>query len=202
MPTVDIVIATFGDDEWQKRGKKLATLTRKEVADFNKVITVHESTLATARNFGAENSKADYIIFLDADDHLDSAYVTEMQKSASEVTSPTIFQPATRFLAWDDSVYEDAHIIPDRDMFIANNLVVGSMVGRKDFLSVGGFKELPVLEDWELFLNLICTVDAKVKKVPEAIYNVRISRGRNTLEDNTHLEIRKSYSNLRRKYLL
>jgi glycosyltransferase involved in cell wall biosynthesis len=200
MSKIDIIISTFGEESWQKRGKKLATLTRKEVIGYNKVIVSHKDTLAMARNDGASLSKADYLIFLDADDYLDSMYVVRMMNESLKFAGPIIFQPSTRFISWDDSVFKDAYLIEDRDMFLANNLVIGSMVRKVDFEKVGGFKELPVLEDWELFLNLICNASAMIKTVPEAIYNVKISNGRNTHIDNTHLEIRKTYSSMRRQY--
>ena len=202
--SVDIIIGTFGDESWKNKGEELLLDVQKNVYDINNVYAVHGKTLAEARNEGAERSSSQYLIFLDADDNLSSNYVIEMKKVAQWYPVPAIFQPSTIGVYEDGTTDKEPVLIPDRNMFHGNNLVIGSMVVRSDFLDVGGFKELPILEDWELFLNIITSKEAKVVTVPKAVYRVGVRQNsRNTdarLHNSVYGDIVREYSKKKVEY--
>lgn len=195
--SIDIIIGTFGDDSWKERSEKLAIDIDSRVMGINNIHAIHGETLASARNKGAEYSSATHLIFLDADDNLDDNYVLEMNRSAQWYPVSTIFQPSTIGIYEDGTTDKEPVLIPDRNMFHGNNLVIGSMVVRSDFMEVGGFKELPILEDWELFLNIITSREAKIVTVPKAIYMVGVRTGSRNTNTSLHNSV---YGNIIREY--
>jgi len=177
---IDIVVGTFGSKDWEDKNSDLCN-KMSTLSGLNNIISVHSDSLAKARNRGAKMSNADYVIFLDADDFLDSEYINAMHNAVENFCGPMIFKPMTIGF-YESGEFDSApSLIPNRDIFTSNSCVIGSMVSRCDFLKVGGFKEYPILEDWELFLNLICNTDAKIKIIEQAIYCVGVrSDSRNT----------------------
>lgn len=170
--TFGVVIGTYGDDVWKRRGDNVANATSAYCDDL---IHVHGKTLSEARNLGAEILSTDWLIFLDADDALAASYVAEM-KDACE--PGFLLQPTT--LGCRDGVYDDEPVlIPRKDLSRSNYLIIGTACERERFQAVGGFRELPALEDWDLWCRMIIN-GAKVKRVPGATYVVNVSdSGRN-----------------------
>jgi len=175
--TVGVVVATFGSREWSIRGDKLA---QKKIDEGVNCIHVHGSTLSEARNIGALYIDTDYVVFLDADDDLASGY-TEAMAAAIDPNWPfdAILQPSTQGRV--DGVLDDFPLlIPQANLYQRNYLVIGSAVCRTDFLHIGGFRELPCLEDWDCWIRLIIS-GASVKRVPDAVYIVNVMpNGRNS----------------------
>lgn len=156
-----------------------------------KAIWSHEDTLEQARNKGAQKCRSNWAIFLDADDELHPNYITAMLHAA-RTTDGDIFKPAT--LGVVDGVEDDEPVmIPKRNLITGNHIVIGAMVRLDWFHCVGGFRDLPILEDWDLWLRLCAEWDAKVVEVPEAIYKVHVqpnSRNQNAdLHRKTYIKI-------------
>jgi len=193
---IDVAVGTFGSEDWEKKNAALCE-QMSTLNSVNRVISVHSTSLAKARNSAARMSNADYIIFLDADDFLDDSYVEVMTRAASKAERPTIFKPMTRGFYESGDSDPEAIFIPNRDMFTSNSCVIGSMVSRLDFLSVGGFKEYPILEDWELFLNLICNADCKIRPVRNAVYCINVRSGSRNTDQSLHGKI---YSDIVNQY--
>jgi len=170
---IDIVVGTFGSKDWEDKNADLCH-RMSVLPGLNNIISVHGDSLAKARNRGAKMSNADYIIFLDADDFLDSEYVNSMHDATDLFHGPMIFKPMTMGFYESGESDSEPSLIPNRNIFTSNSCVIGSMISRFDFVKVGGFKEYPILEDWELFLNLICNTGAKIKIVDKAIYCVGV----------------------------
>lgn len=135
----------------------------------------HGVTLSEARNFGAQCCRTDWLIFLDADDALDPGYIEAMLA----VEEGDIRRPATLGVYEDGSTDDESVMIPRKDIAVANYIVIGAMCRREQFLSAGGFPELPILEDWALWRRLIAS-GSTVVDVPDAVYRVGVNpQGRN-----------------------
>lgn len=193
---VSIVIATYGDDPYWKKQAAKAWYSAAHQTLRAPIFRTHGKTLAEARNRGAEQATSSFVIFLDADDTLDLHYVEAMLKAVEGSWGKSLWRPAT--LGVVDGVEDDEPImIPRRPLAEANFMVIGTMMFREQFLDVGGFRELPVLEDWDLFLRF-ARQGSEVMDVPEAIYRVNVRpESRNAdqqLHHRTYNEIRRTYA--------
>lgn len=178
--TVSIVIGTYGDrDLWASISQRAFDSAAAQTVSAE-VIRSHGDTLQEARNYGAEEATGEWLIFLDADDELDSRYVEAMLRAEGDIR-----QPST--LGIEDGVPDEFSVlIPRRNLLEANFLVIGSMVRRNLFLEVGGFDDYPILEDWALWLKLWVN-GATIGAAPDAIYKVHVNRdGRNNRDPNLH----------------
>lgn len=190
--TVGVVIGTFGSDEWDDRGAQLARRIR---VDGTNCVHCHADTLAEARNYGALMLTSHFVVFLDADDDLALGYAEAMSDAVTEDLNHVILQPATRGRV--DGILDDFPLlIPHADLYRRNYLVIGSAVNRWDFLAANGFRDLPVLEDWDLFCRLVIN-GATVKSVPEAVYIVNVHMGSRNSNTDVHNQI---YRQLQSEY--
>lgn len=188
-----IVIGVFGDDYWMDLATKVAlpSIHAQTVRPHAISISYHETSLSEARNFGAERAETEWLCFVDADDALDSRYIEHMLAAEGDIR-----RPSTIGFYEDGTEDSEPVLIPRANLKERNYIVIGSFVRREQFLKVGGFRNLPVLEDWDLWIR--CVRDgATVTDVPEAIYRVGVhpdSRNQNTqLHHKVYNDIRRTY---------
>lgn len=200
---VGVAIGTFGSDEWHQRGvdayNRHSHLAKGAAAG---VSHVHSDSLADARNSAAKllmQRGVDWLIFLDADDGLADGYIEAMLAGSGDLR-----QPSTLGVYEDWTTDEEPVLIqPKPDLLKGNHLVVGTMVRAELFLRVGGFRELPVLEDWDLWIR--CWLEgAEIGACPEAVYLVGVRvESRNTVSPSEHgriyMQIQAEYTPLARE---
>jgi glycosyltransferase involved in cell wall biosynthesis len=182
--SLSVVVGTFGSSRWLKLAEKaLESVDRQTVAPAS-VHHVHASTLHEARNQGAQEADGDWLVFLDADDTLDSRFLEAMSKAIDRFNdSQGLFQPSHR----NDRDRADGRagqivLKPPCDMSVANYLIIGTVVSKAMFERVGGFRDLPVLEDWDLWIRCF-KAGAIHYGVPDAVYNITVrSNGRNSVD--------------------
>lgn len=196
--SVGIVIGTFGTQEWKLSGEELERKVRDSQspmphADHIRVLSVHGDTLAEARNVGAKALATDWLIFLDADDDLRPGYVSEMLRTVKSETLD-IVQPATIGVYPDGSTDPEANLIPKRDLATGNYIVIGAMCRRSKFDEVGGFRELPVLEDWDLWRRM-WKAGAKIGSCETAIYVVGVNPGSRNSDTPLHNRVYRQIRN-------
>lgn len=194
-PTLDktfgIAIGTFGAANWKLKGEVLSLRVCNMADD---VIAVHGETLAEARNLAAQMLPTKWVVFLDADDELKPDYIDQMRIAAEP---NVLLQPAT--LGCVDGVYDDYPVvIPSRDLYKANYMVIGTAVERDRFFEVGGFRNLPALEDWDLWIRLVIS-GSVVKRVPFAVYVVHVSEDGRNQNVKAHAA---AYRKIQREYAL
>lgn len=191
--SVGVVTGVFGDDKWDELALKLAAPSVEAQTVKCEYILSRGKTLAEARNDGAKALDTEWIIFLDADDMLDSVYVESM---LDDVDASGVRQPSTIGFYEDGSMDEQANLIPKKDLKFGNYLVIGSMCRREDFLAVGGFDPaLLALEDWDLWLRMSkagVTIGAR----PKAIYMVGVNQGSRNMDMNAQ---KVAYNLIRKK---
>lgn len=184
---VEVMICAYGDPGWREL---LYTRALPSVASNGVVArAVYEpdGTLAGVRNAAAEKSRADWLCFLDADDELASGYLTAMRHTAHRWNlwrpedvraNPLLLAPAVEYVLPDgtrsDPSIPNAGKWPD-----FNECVIGTLIPRWLFEEVGGFRELPSLEDYDLTLRCV-KAGARIEHVPKAVYVAHVSpAGRN-----------------------
>lgn len=196
--SVAVIVATFGGPEWIKRRDHACISVERQTKHPSEIIRFHGDTLQEARNSAASLAVSDWLIFLDADDSLDVNYVNAMLNGSGDIR-----QPST--LGVVDGVEDDAPVlIPKKNLIQANYIVIGAMIRREQFLAVEGFRDLPCLEDWDLWIRLVLA-GAEVVPCPEAIYRVTVnpdSRNQDVgMHGRCYTEIRGRYGNeWRRKF--
>lgn len=190
-----VIIGTYGDIAWYYQARSLAgKVTQGQYVPPHEVICVHADTLAEARNEGANRARTDWLIFLDADDELDPMYCYEMMR----IESGALRRPSV--LGFMDGRQLDPEpVLGSRYPLLQRNfLIIGTMVNRDIFMSVGGFDdEYPCLEDWELWLKCVCYGDADIVDCPKAIYKINTpTDGRNGHPDQDQIakKIRRKYA--------
>jgi len=186
---VGVVVGTFGDPEkWYPLAAR--AMASAEAAGADKLYHCHSDTLQHARNIGAKMVGTEWLIFLDADDELDEGYIDAMLKGEGDIR-----KPATIGVYPDGSEDDAPTMIPTRDLNRANHIVIGAMCRAEIFWRVEGFRDYPVLEDWDLWRRM-CRAGAVVGEVSGAVYRVHVnpdSRNSNqALHDKVYQQIRRS----------
>jgi glycosyltransferase involved in cell wall biosynthesis len=161
--TVSVLVATYGDDDWGFRGTEAASHAA-EVAKPDEVIQIHGDNLAAARNNAASLATGDLIVFLDADDRLSENYCKYLKQYASD--DNILYKPSVQICIGDNC--SSPSLYQRQDLLVANELVVGTAMKRDIFTRFD--ESLDMLEDWEMFLNVIATHDAKIQDCSAMIY--------------------------------
>lgn len=184
---ITVVIGTFGSPDWRdlawSRAHPSVPPTDEPgpatVYPATEIIVVHESTLARARNRGADRASNPWLCFLDADDELTPGYLSAMtSRIRAEGAVDRLFTPAVEYVGAGGRV-ETPMFHPVVPIEQGNWLVIGTVIPRALFLHVGGFEEWPKYEDWALFARMQKAGGVPVR-VPEAIYRAhRNPSGRN-----------------------
>ena len=188
-----MIIGTFGDkDVWDVLADRAVKSAANQTIRPQTIIRSHDDNLALARNRAAQHSEADWLIFLDADDELDPYYIEAMLLGEGDIR-----QPMT--LGVTDGHEDDFPVlIPPRPegFMVGNHLIIGCMVRRDLFIRAGGFEDLPVLEDWDLWIR--CRLlQGTVGQAPKAIYRVHVrSDSRNTEANGHHVY----YAQIQQRY--
>lgn len=197
METVDVIIATYGNaDIWDVLAQRAVASAEHQSVRPSAIYRSHDSQgsdLSVARNMAAQDSEADWLIFLDGDDELDSGYIAAMLGAEGDLRWPSTL-----------GVYADGStdlfpvlLQPKHHILAGNHMVIGTMVRRELFMAVGGFREgLPVLEDWDLWIRCLIA-GAIMGPCPEAIYRVHVNPNSRNTEANGHSQV---YTEIQNRY--
>lgn len=210
--SVSILVCTHGDDRWSKLAAERA-VPSAEAQNAREVIVVHErdSTLAEVRNHAADLASSDVLVFLDADDELEPGYLDAMRPW----TEPRLALVGGELPTYDEypcllvpsARYVHRNRTPDRTCSIPswgsslielNCAVIGTAIPRELFLRIGGFREWPAYEDFELWIRCVRS-GAILQAVPTAVYRAYSSpNGRNT--QRIHI-LQKAYDDIRAEHM-
>lgn len=190
--TVSIVVATFGEASWQRLARQRAIPSAAGQGAFE-IIPVHldgpSGTLANARNLGAWKANGDWLCFLDADDELAPGYLQAMTAALPEADA--LLVPAVQYVHLRRTT-EPVVLNDGRPLTEINRAVIGTLIQRKLFLDLGGFNDLPALEDWELWLRAE-RAGARLVDVPDAVYRVHVQRRSRNADQSLYWDIRREF---------
>jgi glycosyltransferase involved in cell wall biosynthesis len=142
------------------------------------VIVHHEPDMriGPARNAAALLASGDYLVFLDADDELAPGYLDAMRSAADTQERPwaCLFYPSVRYLI--NGRARPNLLRPVGDIRHDNFMVIGTLVHRALFMSVGGFSDYDHgFEDWSLWAKCV-RAGAAIQPVGDAVYVAYINR--------------------------
>lgn len=173
---ISVIIASFGDIYWESLGKRRAYPSAADQG-FHELILRHEPemTLAEVRNAGASEAEGDYLLFLDADDELAPGFADAMHAAiASLGPGDHLLTPAIQYGA--EKKFSTPRFWPEIDIKTGNWMVIGTLVPRSLFESVGGWNEYEWSEDWDLWARVM-RAGAVPVQVQDAWYMVHVSAG-------------------------
>lgn len=178
--SVTVCIATFGSREWEERGWNLAFKT-----DAKNILVNHGKTLAESRNELIHSVSTEYIVFLDADDELESGYLEAMAKGNADVRVPMVryVKNGVRQFASFPRVARCLHegACGPACLPLGNYVVIGAAARTDALRAVGGFRDWAIYEDWDLWLRMHLN-GSTFENISDAIYQANVnwnSRNRN-----------------------
>ena len=191
---VTVVIASYGDRGWLDLGTQRAAVSA--FAQGCPVIYVHGLTLHGARNAALEQVQTEFVVHLDADDELEAGYVQALSAGTADLRAPAVryVSGARAATPYVPKVAGHHHACSADCLRDGNWLVVGAMA-RTDLLrEVGGWRDWPCYEDWDLFQRA-WLAGATIEAIPAAVYRAHVnSQSRNRapamgLKNAVHHEI-------------
>lgn len=170
---VTVLVATYGDDAWIELARTRAI---PSVTDAP-VVHHHGLTLHDARNSALEAAATEWVCFLDADDELEPDYFDAMARGTADLRAPAVryVTSTSRPQARVPRVAGHVHACTADCLEWGNWLVIGTLA-RADLLrTVGGFRDYPWSEDWDLWVRC-WHAGATIEAVPAAVYRAHVRR--------------------------
>lgn len=174
-----VVVASYGDMSWRTLadGRAVPSAQALDVP----VVQVHGATLHGARNGGLDQVASEWVAFLDADDELEQGYIEAMAGGDADVRAPAVryIQGGVARQPAMPRVAGHTHACVAGCLAYGNWLVVGAAVRADLVRKVGGWRDFPIYEDWDLWVRCWQT-GATFEPVPRAIYRAHVRpRSRN-----------------------
>jgi glycosyltransferase involved in cell wall biosynthesis len=194
---VSVIIATHGSEKWHEAAWSFAYPSAKAQGEVEIIVNhLNDGTLAESRNDAAEDATGDWLVFLDADDQLGDGYVEAIRAGGSRdwIYPTALLVPAIQYVENGRCVGPCEIPSWGRPLIEINCAVIGTAVPRELFLGIGGFRELEMYEDWDLWLRCVLA-GATLVPVPDATYCAARSAGRNSKSDaiETYWKIRREH---------
>lgn len=173
--TTTIVIGTFGGDEWKNLAETRAIPSAR--AQGCRVVHSHCGTLHDARNAALDQVDTPWVIHLDADDELEPGYVA----GVGIPVSGDVRVPMVRYMQRGRAVSRPrfprvaghVHECVGECLLYGNWVVVGAAARTELVRRVGGWRDYPWSEDWDLWLRCHLA-GAAVVPAKAAIYRAHI----------------------------
>lgn len=172
---VTVVVATYGDESWQQLAQSRAIPSAEALGVF--VVHVHGDTLHGARNAGLERVETEHVVHLDADDELEPGFIDAMATSTADVRAPAVRYIRNGRADWPamPRVAGHSHACVADCLAWGNWLIVGSLAPAELVRKVGGWRNFPVYEDWDLWVRC-WQAGATIEPIPQAIYRAHVRR--------------------------
>ncbi len=190
---ISILICSFGDDSWRRLAAERALPSAlgqgaEEVRHWHSP----DLSLAETRNAAAREAAGTHLLFLDADDALGDGFLLAMRETAAQRVQDgrALLFPAVSYVQ-DGEESEPTILGGGRPLIEINRAVIGSLVPRDVFLEVGGFRDLPALEDWDLWLRVSELVP--LLPVPEAVYRVFVRPRSRNADQRLYWKLRREH---------
>lgn len=183
-----VVVGTFGDPSWLDLATERAIPSARALGV--EVIAAHRDTLHDARNFGLACVETEWVCFLDADDELEPGYFDHMARGSCDLRAPSVryVDDRTAFRPKMPRVAGHGHDCSADCLTYGNWLVIGTLAPTALVRSVGGFRDFPWSEDWDLWVRC-WKAGASIEAIPEAVYRAHVradSRNRAPSRDAKH----------------
>jgi glycosyltransferase involved in cell wall biosynthesis len=168
---VTICVGTFGGTEWEQLAQERAIPSAE--AQGVPVIHRHSTTLARARNEALARVRTPWVILCDADDELAEGYVNALAAGSADLRAPAVSyvkagRPRPPYVPKVAGHRHEctAECIASGE---GNWLVVGTAAPTALLRRIGGWRDFPVYEDFDIWMRAILA-GATVEAIPDAVY--------------------------------
>jgi glycosyltransferase involved in cell wall biosynthesis len=168
---VSVLVATYGEPSWIDMAETRALPSAQNQGAFE-VLYAHQTdgTISSSRNALAEQAAGTHLIYVDADDEISPGYLDAMREAhRTHPDTNALLTPAVQQIR---KGRPGAPVFFDRGISLRqdNWLVVGTLISRDLFHTVGGFGDYPHgFEDFSLWSKCF-RAGADVVKVKDAVY--------------------------------
>lgn len=172
---VTILVATYGDPSWERLAQSRAVPSAE--AFGVPVVHVHGDTLHGARNEALDRATTEWVVHLDADDELERGFIDRLARSDADLRVPAVryvrngYEPSPIM----PKVAGHTHACDGECLEFGNWMVVGTAVRRNLVVDVGGWRDFPMYEDWDLWVRC-WRAGASIEAVPSAVYRAHMRR--------------------------
>lgn len=165
---VTVVVATYGDVSWLDLAAERAVPSASPQAP---VVAVHAATLHEARNTGLAQVTTEFVVFLDADDELHPRFVERMGEGTADLRVPSVAYVTNgyRAPATVPKVAGHVHVCEPACLAHGNWIVVGACVRTDLVRQVGGWRDYPWSEDYDLWVRC-WKAGASIETLKRAVY--------------------------------
>lgn len=157
------------------------------------VIPSTHSGVAKTRDIAFKTSTCPLVLFLDGDDVLSPDYLEKMILTLAE--GADVVYPDTFLWDWQgksSSLYVTPEVFDAKfvNHHAKTTLPVTCLMKREVYENVGGFNELPVLEDLDFFLRAMCN-GYTFKKAQTLLWYRQSQETRNRLDERTISKVKR-----------
>ncbi len=186
-------------DIWIVNDGSTEPLSIEKLKNFEgneKIQILHQENAgpSTARNLAIQQSKAEFIVPLDADDLIDSNSIAE-SLNVFKNREIGIVYGNIQYFGEEKTVKKQADFKMERQL-IMNQIAVTALIRKEVFIDIGYYDQFlskPGLEDWEFWIR-VGQSSWKFKKLEMIFFKVRIQNSSRTYQvANNNLNIIKDY---------
>lgn len=172
---VTVCVATFGDTKWTELAQDRALPSAKAAGAGT--VHVHGDTLHDARNDALAVVGTEFVCMLDADDELEPGYFDAIDHSTADLRVPAVRYIRNRrdTGARMPRVVNHRHDCNAECLPEGNWMVIGTVAPTALLRQVGGFRDFPWSEDWDLWVRC-WHAGATIEAVPAAVYRAHVRR--------------------------
>lgn len=183
---VTVAVATFGNRSWMDLADERAIPSVERLGV--PWVYEHGDELHEARNAALAKVCTEWVCFLDADDELEPGFFDAMDTVDAHLRGPSV-----RYVTPGGRTSPVMPRVPGHhphdctaDCLIEGNwLVIGTVAPTELLEKVGGFRDFPLYEDWDLWLRCYFT-GATVAAVPQAVYRAHVRAGSRNRAPSRH----------------
>lgn len=169
---VTVCVATYGDVEWVQRAQERPI--KSAVEQNVPFVHVHGRNLCEARNSALAAVATEWVCFLDGDDELHRRFFERIELSTADIRAPAVqYVDGSRAAPYIPQVVGHNHLCTAACLNEGNWIVIGAVARTKILRDVGGFRDYPMYEDWDLWVRC-WQAGASIEAVPGAVYRAYV----------------------------
>ncbi len=149
--------------------------------------------VAYARDVGVKNSDSHFLLFLDGDDKIAPDYI----QKGIEANADIVYSDVLVWFEYEGSdrnknnyLHKPSGKLELKDMWKQCRILVSSIMTRKVYDKIGGFRNFPIFEDWDFWLRCFAN-NFKFKKFNSLFFYRQSKNTRNQKSKEYRQEIAK-----------
>lgn len=191
---ITLCVGTYGGEQWVDMAHERPI--RSALQAGVPFVHVHGRTLCEARNACLAAVQTEWLVYVDADDELHRRYFERIATGTADIRAPAVqyIRPENMEAPYVPRVVGHEHACIGDCLDEGNWIVIGAAARTHLLRDVGGFRDYPMYEDWDLWVRC-WKVGATIEQIPAAVYRAYVrpdsrNRGPNHLQRlETHQSI-------------